>query len=60
MTTTADPGAAATSKAHPSVPTQLWIGGGWVDARDGRTFTTVNPATGEVIAEVAEARPPRH
>ena len=36
-------------------PTRLWIGGEWADARDGRTFPSVNPATEEVIAEVAEA-----
>ncbi len=36
--------------------TRLWIGGEWVDARDGRSFPTTNPATGEVVAEVAEAR----
>lgn len=35
-------------------PTQLFIGGRFRDARSGRTFPTVNPATGEVIAEVAE------
>src|SRR5699024_1273736 len=31
--------------------TQLFIDGEWVDAH-GRTFPTVNPATGEVLAEV--------
>ena len=36
-------------------PTRLWIGGEWADARDGGTFPSVNPATEEVIAEVAEA-----
>ena len=29
------------------------IGGGWVPARAGRTFETVNPATGERLADVA-------
>ncbi len=34
---------------------RLWIGGEWVDAASGRTFPTINPATEEVITEVAEA-----
>ena len=38
------------------VRTRLWIGNEWVDARGGATFATINPATEEVIAEVAEAR----
>ncbi len=36
-------------------PTQLLIGGRFVDAASGKTFPTVNPATEEVIASVAEA-----
>lgn len=36
---------------------QLFIGGGWVDAVSGKTFKSYNPATGEVLAEVAEAGP---
>lgn len=35
--------------------TQLWIANEWQDAASGRTFATRNPATEEVIAEVAEA-----
>ena len=38
--------------------TRLWIGNEWADADDGGTFATVNPATEEVIAEVAEAGAP--
>src|SRR5699024_11230922 len=34
--------------------TQLFIDGEWVDAH-GATFTTVNPATEEVLAEVGAA-----
>jgi len=34
---------------------QLLIDGQWVDAQSGKTFTTPNPATGETLAEVAEA-----
>ncbi|MDA1048904.1 MAG: aldehyde dehydrogenase family protein [Planctomycetota bacterium] len=44
-----------TSFAPPKVrQTQLLIGGKWRDAVSGKTFATVNPATEEVIAEVAE------
>ncbi|MBI4025168.1 MAG: aldehyde dehydrogenase family protein [Verrucomicrobia bacterium] len=34
--------------------TKMLIDGKWVDAADGKTFETLNPATGEVIARVAE------
>ena len=34
---------------------QLFIDGQWVDAESGKTFVTPNPATGETLAEVAEA-----
>lgn len=34
--------------------TQCFIGGQWVPAQSGKTFDTVNPATEEVIAQVAE------
>jgi len=41
--------------AAPKVrQTQLLIGGKWCDSVSGKTFQTVNPATEEVIAEVAE------
>jgi phenylacetaldehyde dehydrogenase len=33
---------------------QLFINGKWVDAASGKTFPTYNPATGEVLANVAE------
>jgi aldehyde dehydrogenase (NAD+) len=36
-------------------PKQLLIGGRWVDAADGRTFPSINPSTGAVIASLAEA-----
>ncbi|MET8425321.1 NAD-dependent succinate-semialdehyde dehydrogenase [Nocardia sp. NPDC004860] len=39
-----------------SIPTRLWIGGP-VDATGGATFPVHNPATGEVIAQVADAAP---
>jgi aldehyde dehydrogenase (NAD+) len=34
--------------------TQCFIGGQWVPAQSGKTFDTLNPATEEVIASVAE------
>ncbi|MEC3768822.1 aldehyde dehydrogenase family protein [Cupriavidus sp. SS-3] len=34
---------------------RLLIGGAWVPAASGKTFDTVNPATGEVIACLAQA-----
>ncbi|GAB3853731.1 hypothetical protein GCM10027610_084120 [Dactylosporangium cerinum] len=38
-----------------SSPKQLLIGGEWVDAKDGKTFATVNPSTEEVLVQVAHA-----
>jgi acyl-CoA reductase-like NAD-dependent aldehyde dehydrogenase len=38
-----------------NAPTQLLIGGKFGDAASGKTFTTINPATEEALAEVAEA-----
>ncbi|HEY1920448.1 MAG TPA: aldehyde dehydrogenase family protein [Streptosporangiaceae bacterium] len=35
-------------------PRQLFINGQWVNAASGRTFETPNPATGEILARVAE------
>ena len=36
-------------------PGKLFIGGKWVDAASGKTFPTINPATGETITVLAEA-----
>jgi acyl-CoA reductase-like NAD-dependent aldehyde dehydrogenase len=36
-------------------PKRLLIDGKWVDAASGKTFETINPTTGEVLARVAEA-----
>ena len=36
--------------------TQLFINNEFVDAVSGKTFDTVNPATEEVIAKVAEGK----
>ena len=50
--------ATATAPVKPARPqihqTQLFIGGQWVPAKSGKTFDTINPATEEVIAQVAE------
>jgi aldehyde dehydrogenase (NAD+) len=51
---------ATATKTHavkaPKVKDQpLFIGGKWQDSVSGKTFPTVNPATGEVICHVAEA-----
>jgi len=37
-----------------SKPRKMLIGGKWVEAASGKTFETRNPATGEVLARVAE------
>src|ERR1051325_7912407 len=40
---------------RPHVKDQpLFIGGRWLDSVSGKTFPTVNPATGETICQVAE------
>lgn len=39
------------------VPGGLFIGGQWVDAEEGRTFDVRDPATGDVIASIADATP---
>lgn len=37
-----------------SVPRKMMIGGKWVEAASGKTFPVYDPATGEVMAQVAE------
>src|SRR5918995_6583297 len=32
----------------------MLVGGKWVDSQSGKTFPTLNPATGEEICQVAE------
>jgi len=47
-------GASDAAEFTPRIPpARLWIGGEWVEPEGGRTFTTENPATEEVICEVA-------
>jgi aldehyde dehydrogenase (NAD+) len=54
-TVTAKSESKATRVATPKVrQTKLLINGKWQDAVSGKTFATVNPATEEVIANVAE------
>jgi aldehyde dehydrogenase (NAD+) len=38
--------------------TKMLIDGKWVDSISGRTFETINPATGQTIAHVAEGEKP--
>src|SRR5262245_42475690 len=49
------------TKKRPTAPaitlTKLFINNEFVDPVQGKTFDTFNPATGEVIAKVAEAGP---
>ena len=48
---------ASAVQEHQAVhtPTQLLIGDQWLPSESGKTFPTYNPATGEKIAEIAEA-----
>src|ERR1035437_5097828 len=39
---------------YVSTARRMFINGKWVDAASGKTFPTYNPATGEVLANVAE------
>ncbi|MCC7291574.1 MAG: aldehyde dehydrogenase family protein [Phycisphaerales bacterium] len=48
--------ATATAVKPPKVrQTRILINNEWCDAASGKTFPTINPATGDVIAQVAEA-----
>ena len=53
-------GIAVSPQIHPRVaefidqPRKMLINGKWVDAASGKTFPTYNPATGEILAKVAE------
>jgi acyl-CoA reductase-like NAD-dependent aldehyde dehydrogenase len=44
----------ATAAAFQPKPGKLFIGGKWVESSSGKTFPTINPATGEVITQIAE------
>src|SRR6266849_2451801 len=50
--------ATAIATMQPNIkigPTKLLINRKWVDSTSGKTFPTINPSTGEVITQVAEA-----
>jgi phenylacetaldehyde dehydrogenase len=53
-------GIAVSPQIHPDVadfidkPRKMLINGKWVNSISGKTFPTYNPATGEVLAQVAE------
>src|SRR5271169_4960962 len=53
-------GIAVSPQIHPQVaefiekPRKMLINGNWVNSISGKTFPTYNPATGEVLAQVAE------
>jgi aldehyde dehydrogenase (NAD+) len=51
LTVESEPARQASAGVHQ---TRMLIDGEWVDAVSGRRFATINPATGTVIAEVAE------
>ncbi|MFE3059522.1 NAD-dependent succinate-semialdehyde dehydrogenase [Nocardia sp. NPDC059239] len=40
-----------------SLPTEIWIGGAQRPARSSQTFAVHNPASGDILAEVADAGP---
>jgi succinate-semialdehyde dehydrogenase/glutarate-semialdehyde dehydrogenase len=40
-----------------TIPTGLFIGGEWQDAADGKRLPVFDPATGEVLLEIADAAP---
>src|SRR5208337_2978971 len=52
--------AVSTAQMHHRVqefvsrPRKMFIDGKWVEAASGKTFPTYDPATGEVMAQVAE------
>src|SRR5688572_4005491 len=55
MTVTAPPDALSdAARAFLGSPKQLLIGGSWTAAADGRTFESLDPSTGEAIAEAAQ------
>src|ERR1700716_3933473 len=53
-------GIAVSPQIHPQVadfiekPRKMLINGKWINSASGKTFPTYNPATGEVLAQVAE------
>ena len=55
MSTVTKSPAKTSARPRPQIDrTELFIGGKWVSAKSGKTFATMNPATEEKIADVAE------
>src|SRR5438045_6490659 len=54
MATATAPKASRAVKAPQVKDQPLFVGGKWQDSVSGKTFETLNPATGEVICSVAE------
>src|SRR5437016_283610 len=54
MTTVAAPSKSAKKLPVKVRQTKMLIDGKWLDSTSGKTFETINPATGEPIANVAE------
>src|SRR5580704_15146146 len=54
MTATREDKSERAVDTYLAVPRKMLIGGRWVEAASGKTFQTLNPATGELLAEVAE------
>src|SRR6185295_16764086 len=56
MTTTAAPALPPpVEKFLSGGPRKLYLGGKWIESASGKRFKTMNPATGEPLAEVCEA-----
>src|SRR5205814_8015784 len=58
MTVTSAPSKTAKKLPVKIRQTKMLIDGKWIDSTSGRTFETINPATGEAIANVAEGEKP--
>jgi acyl-CoA reductase-like NAD-dependent aldehyde dehydrogenase len=57
MTTATAEALSDSAREFVSQPRGLWIGGEEAPAADGRTFETIDPATGAAITEVAQGGP---
>lgn len=57
MNATTTPTSTTPTDGVAGIPTGLFIGGRWRDACGGKFFEVENPATGEVLAAVADAGP---
>ncbi|XP_072175661.1 succinate-semialdehyde dehydrogenase, mitochondrial-like [Diadema setosum] len=42
------------AEKNPLIREKAFVGGEWVSAKSGKTFEVLNPATGEVVAKVAD------